>query len=71
MNLKEAQDKFLHKTCDVDWGYGNDRKNATIPLQTTDVHVVEVYENCHGQILFKSRNKLTCPFSVNRLTNPR
>lgn len=66
MTLKEAEEKFLGKECFINWKNPNDRQNAAVP-QKTRVIVTEIYENCHGIILFKCKDKIYTPFEVWRL----
>lgn len=72
MTLQEAQQKYFNKVCDVGWQPLDRpvRANEAIPMDTVGVVVNEVYENCHGELLFKC-DKLFTPFSVKRLKNPR
>ena len=66
MTLNEAREKFVGKECLINWANPKDRPNATIPKKTA-VIVTEVYENCHGVILFKCKDKIYTPFEVWRL----
>lgn len=73
MTLTEAKEKYLNKLCDINWEPIDrpPRKNETVSQDTKDVVVTEIYENCHGQILFRCKDKIYMPFEVNRLRNPR
>jgi hypothetical protein len=73
MTLQEATEKFLGKLCNVNWGPLDRlaRKNEAIPVDTVNVTVTDIYENCYGEVLFlgetKELRKVTMPFSVDRL----
>lgn len=73
MTLEEAKEKFLHKECDVSWApldrKMRDKENPM--LDTIGVYVTEIYRETHGELFFRCANKLTVPFDVRRLKNPR
>jgi len=72
MNLENARIKYLNQYCDVNWNWteapkrGNIRDDPT--NYTRNVLVTEVYENCHHEVMFRTSEKLTCPFRVERLS---
>jgi hypothetical protein len=68
MTVTEATEKYLNKTCNVYWGPLDrpERKNESIPKDTTNVIVNHIYEDCYGEILFLC-DKLTIPFNIKRL----
>jgi hypothetical protein len=71
MTLSEAQSKYLNQYCDVDWNWSENKKNNSKDDPhnfTRNVFVVEIYQNCHNELLFRSQNILTCPFRVERLS---
>jgi len=73
MTLQEATEKFLGKVCNVNWGPLDRpvRKNEAIPVDTINVMVTNIYENCYGEVLFLGKTeqlrKVITPFSVLRL----
>lgn len=70
MTLQEAKAQFLNKRVDIDWCNKNERKNATIPRNTTNLLVIEVYENCYGDIMVKFEqvgNTVSIPVFASRL----
>ena len=69
MTLTEAKEKFEGGTFDVSWGPLDRplRKGETVPMNTTNIAVKEVFENCYGEILFLTEDKLFMPFDVRRL----
>lgn len=78
MTLQQATEHFLNKVCDVNWEPIDRpaRKNEAIPVDTKNIVVTKVYENCYGEILFEADcnhlvYKVCTPFSVKRLRNPR
>ena len=72
MTLQEATEKFLGKICNVSWGPLDrpERKGEAIPVDTINVTVTNIHENCYGEVLFlgeATSRKIATPFSVNRL----
>lgn len=59
---------LVGKNADIDWGYGNTRKNSTIPQNTENVKIINVWRNCYDEELCHT-DKITVPVLTARLIN--
>lgn len=72
MTLQEARDTYVGKICDVHWEplERPKRNGEAVMRDTIGVPIVEVYQNFHGEILFRASDKIYTPFPIARLKNP-
>lgn len=68
MTLQDAINKYLGNTYTINWAKmpGMDRKGATIPQDTLNARITDIYETFEGRIVFLSDKTFT-PFSIELL----
>ncbi|RTK99323.1 MAG: hypothetical protein EKK57_09820 [Proteobacteria bacterium] len=65
MKFDEVIGKYLGNTCTINWSKlpGFDRKGASVPNNTVNARVTNIYEMFDGKIVFLSDKTFT-PFNV-------
>lgn len=65
MNTQDAKSKYENNTWTINWSKlpGFDRKGASVPNNTVNARVTNIYEMFDGKIVFLSDKTFT-PFNV-------